>query len=200
MYRIIYINIFILIFFLSALSRAEEKRAESSLIFPLKTLFSHKNHIKKFDELGITCTDCHNFLVKSEKKGPLGRPVEESFARGPKGVCHQCHFGKLSFPRPNQCNICHTNAKVLKPKDHLISWRERHGKMAQIDRDQCAKCHTQQTCDQCHTKLDRMNPNVHRANFRLNHSIEARLNPQSCTTCHRNGSFCYDCHFGKVRR
>src|SRR3989338_3424263 len=126
MYRIIYINIFILIFFLSALSRAEEKRAESSLIFPLKTLFSHKNHIKKFDELGITCTDCHNFLVKSEKKGPLGRPVEESFARGPKGVCHQCHFGKLSFPRPNQCNICHTNAKVLKPKDHLISWRERH--------------------------------------------------------------------------
>lgn len=205
MYRITYIKILsflmmVWVMIFTPMGFSEEKKTESVLIFPLKTLFSHQKHMKKFDELGLTCADCHTFLIKSEKKGPLGRPVKEHFALGPSGICHQCHLGKLSFPRPNQCTLCHSNSQILKPKNHLISWKERHGKIAQMDRDACAKCHTPQTCDRCHTKLDTMNPNVHRANFRLNHSVEARMNPQSCITCHREGSFCYDCHFGKRRR
>ncbi|MBI3018621.1 MAG: hypothetical protein HYY61_01840 [Deltaproteobacteria bacterium] len=112
-------------------------------------------------------------------------------------TCHKCHFDKVSFATPNRCQLCHTSAQVLKPQNHWVAWRERHGKLAQIDQDSCLKCHHRQSCNQCHTKLDTMNPTVHRPNFRLYHSVEVRMNPQSCATCHRSNSFCQDCHYGK---
>ena len=194
MLRIIIFNFLSIVILFSSL---EAKENPSHLVLPTKGLFKHTHHQKILEELGISCTDCHNFSIKNLEKGPLAKPVEAGYIRAPLHICHQCHFGRVSLPRPNQCEICHTDAQSLKPRNHLVAWRERHGKMAQIDRDQCSKCHTQRTCDRCHLQVDTMNPTVHKANFRLYHSVEARMNPQSCTTCHANKNFCIDCHFGR---
>lgn len=171
----------------------------SVLLLPPAGLFSHTHHKKALDDLGISCTDCHNFSVKNKSVGPLAKPVPKGYIAAPLHVCHQCHFGSVHLPRPNQCELCHTNARALRPENHFVSWSNRHGKMAQMDRDQCAQCHTQQTCDQCHLQIDRMRPSAHPASFRMYHSVEARMNPQSCVVCHQRQSFCSDCHFGRKR-
>src|SRR3990167_5643132 len=107
------------------------------LLFPTRDLFPHANHKKILTELGIQCVDCHNFFVKSEKKGPLSTVVPKSFLRAPRHVCHQCHFGKVKISAPNQCEICHTRTTFLKPKDHFVGWTKRHGRISQMDRDRC---------------------------------------------------------------
>ncbi len=193
MFRITCINL--ILSFLSSGWAAPKQ--EPTLLFPRKVLFSHQKHQGILENLNLSCADCHSFAIQSEKPGPLGRPVQENFLNPPSFTCHKCHFDKVSFASPNRCQLCHTNAQVLKPQNHLVAWRERHGKLAQLDQDSCLKCHSQQSCNQCHTKLDRMNTYVHRPNFRFYHSVEARMNPQSCAICHRSNNFCQDCHFGK---
>lgn len=200
MFHIIYIRYIVFgvfSFCMITLGQGAFDKTPSHLLFPLRSLFSHSNHKESFQKLQISCTECHNFSLKSIKKGPLAPGVDKGFIQAPKHVCHQCHFGKVSLPRPNQCKICHSSSEILKPKNHFVLWQKRHGKLAQFDKDACSQCHTVQSCDQCHTKLDAMNPSVHRSNFRLYHSIEVRMDPQSCMACHRSTSFCSNCHFGK---
>ncbi|OGQ18600.1 MAG: hypothetical protein A3B70_03450 [Deltaproteobacteria bacterium RIFCSPHIGHO2_02_FULL_40_11] len=194
MFRIFIFNLFCFFMF-GAMAQAADK--PSVLILPPSGLFSHPNHKKVLEELGVSCTDCHNFSIKNKKKGPLVSPVPKGFIKPSLHVCHQCHFGRVNLPRPNQCEACHVNSRALRPQDHYIAWKNRHGKMAQMDRDRCKQCHTQNSCDQCHLQIDTMNPSNHPASFRLYHSVEARMNPQSCVTCHQRRTFCSDCHFGR---
>ena len=163
---------------------------------PMKLLFNHAKHGDAFKKLEVRCTDCHSFAYKPKEAGPLSQPAEHSLIKPSSQVCHQCHVGKIELPRPNQCMICHSTTDTIKPKDHLLGWNVRHGKIAQLKRESCTQCHTTSSCNQCHLKQDTLNPHVHRPNFRLSHSVHARANPQSCVQCHKSPSFCVDCHSG----
>ncbi|MBK9294992.1 MAG: hypothetical protein IPM57_11235 [Oligoflexia bacterium] len=171
----------------------------ADLAKPLNLLFSHKAHQNAFNKTEISCTKCHNFSVKPKGSDPLAEGVPSGLLKVSRKVCHECHMGKISLPRPNQCTLCHKNVEKLMPESHKKNWAKRHGHIAQLNSDACKDCHTDKTCTQCHTQRDTLKPNVHRPNFRLTHSIEARANPQSCVVCHANTSSCTQCHTRGLR-
>lgn len=169
------------------------------LVKPMKSLFSHKNHLESFKKLDVSCTTCHSFSVKTQASDPLAEGVEAGLIKPDRKTCHQCHMEAISLPRPNQCTLCHADLKELMPKDHSQNWKVRHGRFAQIDQDACKKCHANKTCSECHTQRDALKPAVHRPNFRVTHSIEARAHPQSCVTCHSTNNSCTQCHTKGLR-
>ncbi|MBL6988612.1 MAG: hypothetical protein ISR65_02495 [Bacteriovoracaceae bacterium] len=170
------------------------------MVKPLSKLFSHKAHMPHLETLNLTCQNCHNFSIKNKIKGPLSKPVQGRYLKPAKAICHQCHLGRISLPKRNQCTLCHKNkSQGLKPIDHAVDWAARHGRIAQFDSDSCTKCHRKNDCSDCHLHRMPMKKNVHRANFRFSHSIEARLNPQKCTSCHQYARFCMNCHLGKAQ-
>jgi len=193
MLRIFIISAFFM-FGMNAISRAGDR---PELHQPLKQLFSHLRHGDAFKEMKISCRDCHMFSLKAKSQGPLAPDVDARLLSPNKMVCHQCHLGKVETPRPDQCSLCHKNTQLLRPSDHLIDWKRRHGKISQLDGDSCKKCHAQGTCSECHLKRKSSVNRVHRGNFRMTHSTEARFRPNSCTVCHQSQGFCMDCHIGK---
>ena len=187
------LRILISLIFLSIQSFASESR-EVDLIKPLHLLFSHKAHENLFEKTDTSCTTCHTFSIKAVSGDPLDPGVPSGLLKVKKNVCHECHMGKVSVPRPNQCTLCHSHVEKLIPDSHKLNWKSRHGTFAQADPDSCKECHGVRSCTQCHTQRDNLKPAVHRPNFRLTHSIEARANPQSCVVCHSNTSYCLQCH------
>jgi len=173
------------------------KKGKPALIKELSILFSHKKHAESFSDMKISCKDCHNFSIKPTEKGPLGALIEDPAIKPARQLCHQCHQGKVMVPTPNRCTLCHLPSKDLKPDDHFISWKNRHGQMAQMDSDSCKNCHSKNDCSDCHLQRNGHSVRVHRGGFRFTHSMEARLNPNKCTTCHQSTGFCLDCHMGK---
>jgi hypothetical protein len=169
------------------------------LTSPLKELFSHKRHERALGQLKIGCTDCHRFSRKAEGSLLPGEKETPSSLPALNRLCHHCHLETVALPAPRQCEICHRNTAALRPGDHLLSWRSRHGAAASHDRDACARCHSPQSCTSCHVRVDLQKSRVHGPNFRLSHSIEARANPRSCTLCHTSPSFCTSCHLGGRR-
>ena len=165
----------------------------------LNKIFSHGHHLPYFKDLGVRCIDCHNFTVKNKSRGPLADPVKMKILKPNRKICHECHLGKIAIPRKNQCSLCHADIEVLRPNNHKLNWRRRHGIKAQFDSDSCKQCHQQNECSKCHLQRDNMNPNVHRGSFKYFHSIVARSRPASCVKCHQSASFCNDCHSGKRR-
>lgn len=187
----------------SASAAADQKSPEQNKIAPelrlgMKDLFSHKSHGEVFKGNSISCTDCHSFAIKSPSKDPLATNVGANLINPSKRVCHECHMGKVNVARVNQCTLCHKSFQSLKPADHSLGWKERHGRFAQMDSDSCTACHSenQNSCLNCHTVKNNLKPSVHRPNFRMFHSIEARANPASCVTCHSTTSTCAQCHKG----
>lgn len=174
-----------------------DSKIKPGLRKPRKELFSHPNHQKHFEKMGVTCVDCHAFTIKSSVKGPSATQIDQKFLKPTTGICHQCHMGKVNVPHRNQCMLCHQDLSTLKPESHFNAWRTRHGKMSELDQDSCRACHAPRDCTGCHAKQNTLAPQVHRPNFRLSHSISARLDAQSCTTCHRTSNFCLDCHTGR---
>lgn len=187
--------------FASAKGASIESEAKPQLVTALNSLFSHKRHQLPFQSMGISCTECHSFAVKSQSFDPLAENVESGFLKPSRKVCHECHLGKIQTARVNQCSLCHLNPAQLKPESHKLDWRSRHGQFAQMDPESCNSCHreNQNACSNCHTQRSTMKPNVHRPNFRMFHSIEARINPAKCSTCHASTSFCIQCHKGDGR-
>ena len=196
MLRIIYkfLGLVIVGFVLSAGSASSVHAADTRL--PLKSLFNHKKHNEYLKDTNITCTDCHDFGVKSSSFDPTAKNVGAGFIVPDKKVCHQCHLGKVEVARVNQCTLCHINPEKLAPDSHRLAWKKRHGQFAQMNPASCNDCHkdNQNSCTNCHTQKISMKSIVHRPNFRLTHSIEARANPASCVTCHASTKFCLDCH------
>ncbi|HAR41732.1 MAG TPA: hypothetical protein DCS07_03745 [Bdellovibrionales bacterium] len=183
----------------SSIAMADSVR-RPGLAKPRKELFSHANHTKHFDKLHVQCTDCHTFAIKAVNPGPTGTPVKEAYLKKiVPGLCHDCHLGKVSVPLRKNCLLCHSDLSVIQPQDHYNSWRARHGKLSEMDRDSCTRCHSPQDCTSCHAKQNTLAQKAHRPNFRLTHSIQARSEPQSCTFCHKSAGFCMDCHKGTRR-
>lgn len=177
-------------------------RTKPEIRLPLKQLFSHKAHLESFKGTGVTCGDCHNFSIKSPSFDPLAKNVPAGHLNPERMVCHECHLGKVQLPKANQCSLCHKDPEKLRPMNHDMAWRKRHGAFAQMDPDSCNSCHqeNQNSCANCHTQRNTMKPMVHRPNFRLTHSVEARANPTKCAVCHTNLTTCLDCHRGGLRR
>jgi hypothetical protein len=180
-----------------AIEEAATAKAKPELIAPLNKIFHHERHRTVIENMNILCGDCHHFSIKGQNTGSLPANVKEKLLKSPRQVCHQCHLGRIAMPSQSQCILCHKNVANLVPADHRLSWKSRHGRMAQMDRDACAKCHSQKQCSECHIKRDLFRHRVHTGNFRMFHSIEARANPRSCVTCHHSWQFCSDCHRGK---
>lgn len=183
-----------------ALEKGRGNKNKPQLVSPLERLFSHPKHLSTMEKMNVYCMDCHRFSIKSEKKDTLPKKVEGKYLKSSRSVCHQCHLGKIAFPRQNNCSMCHKKVKKLAPKDHYLGWKNRHGKMSQFDRDSCNMCHTQKQCASCHIKRDINDRKVHSGNYRRFHSVEARMKPASCVTCHRTIKFCIDCHANKRKR
>lgn len=188
----------ILLLCVFVLNAEAKKKVEPELRKPFKELFNHKSHQKAFADTKLSCTDCHNFSVKSSSFDPLASNVPAGLLGISKKVCHECHMGKVELPKVNQCSVCHKDPEKLRPANHELAWKNRHGKMAQMDPDSCNSCHreNQNSCQNCHTQKNTLKPMVHRPNFRLTHSVEARANPAKCTTCHAKISTCIQCHKG----
>ena len=171
-----------------------------SLKASLRTLFDHSKHEKIMKSSGVTCVSCHSFSVKSLTADPLATNVKKGFLIPSTKVCHECHTQAVSFPRPNQCTLCHKQSADLKPPDHALNWRKRHGWFAQQKPNSCTECHSDvdNSCTKCHTQRDTLKPSVHPPNFRMTHSISARANPASCVACHSapTDHTCMSCHTG----
>jgi hypothetical protein len=167
---------------------------------PVHELFNHAKHEKIMKSSGVTCVSCHSFGVKSERFDPLAPNVAKGFLAPSKKTCHECHTQTVSFPRPNQCTLCHKQSPDLKPSNHDLNWRKRHGWFAQQKASSCVECHSDvdNSCAACHTQRDTLKPAVHPPNFRMTHSISARANPVSCVTCHSasTNNTCISCHTG----
>ncbi|HEX4925261.1 MAG TPA: cytochrome c3 family protein [Bdellovibrionales bacterium] len=183
---------------LISLARPAPTESPPALKTGLKTLFHHGRHEKIMKGSSITCAECHTFAVKAKGSDPLAPRVGAGFLNPPKGVCHQCHIGTVSFPRPNQCTLCHADNARLAPADHKTNWRIRHGWYAQQNNKSCTQCHSDvdNSCTKCHAQKDVTRPFVHPPNFTVTHGISARANPQACIACHSSKNTCTSCHLG----
>jgi hypothetical protein len=163
---------------------------------PMKALYSHSVHQKALGDKDVSCTECHQFSVKSPGFDPLAANVPAGHLKVNHKVCHECHMGKVTNTRINQCSVCHEPTAKLAPKNHTLAWRTRHGQFAQMDASACMTCHQDNrlSCTNCHSQRNTLKPAVHRPNFRLTHSVEARANPASCVTCHSGPTTCIQCH------
>ena len=198
---IIFLSIIIISIPLSVIGNLKLKhlKKKPGLVRPVRLLYSHKRHQRPFRDLKIECLDCHHFSIKSVRKGPLAIPVKDKFLKPRRDICHECHLGRVSTPRRHQCTLCHIRLEDVKPRDHFLNWKYRHGNISQFDQDSCTQCHKRSECSNCHLSRDHMKPEVHRGNFRFTHSIEARARPHSCVKCHQSLNFCTGCHSGRQR-
>jgi hypothetical protein len=107
--------------------------------------------------------------------------------------CARCHT-MLSGNRHDTCDECH---QVMRPRDHMITWREYdHGAESITEPDRCTTCHQVDFCVACH----RSKPRSHfpTLSFRSGHGTQAILNMRACLTCHKPERDCTGsgCHQG----
>lgn len=158
--------------------------------------FDHERHRKILAREGVSCLDCHRFDVLFEDaEKERARELSWRALRPPGAACHACHGPsetKLAAA-PGTCATCHENLAPLRPEDHVLAWRELHGRVAASEPGRCESCHRQAECADCHQRRDTIQTRVHDRNFRFFHGVEVRADPMQCGTCHRV-DFCIRCH------
>jgi len=105
--------------------------------------------------------------------------------------CNFCH--DLTHSSSDNCADCHN---IMQPKSHLaLRFNETtHGRMAAMDREQCATCHVVDFCSSCHNLPPRShNPLPLFAGGGLHRDLAA-FNLRSCLTCHTFQDTCSQCH------
>ncbi len=115
-------------------------------------------------------------------------------ARMPTAPCGRCHT-VVSGNRRDTCDECH---QVMRPRDHVVTWREYdHGIQAISQPDRCATCHQVDVCISCHQTPPRSHfPAI---SFRNGgHGTLAVFNMRACVTCHEVRRDCQGpgCHQG----
>lgn len=152
------------------------------------------------------CESCHTTRARSfQTLAPrshlprLERPEDHTLAfrrdhgadaRGNAVRCARCHTFMSGSPR-DVCDECH---QVMRPQDHVVTWREYdHGAAASARADRCATCHTGTFCAECHSRPPRSHLPL--AMFRgQGHGVLARINIRACMTCHDPQTMCSACH------
>jgi hypothetical protein len=173
--------------------------------------FSHKTHIQ---DIGASCTDCHDVSAVSKKKPDAIRATEQ--------LCKKCHDGATA---DSSCAKCHTNpAAAKKAASRTLNATFKHAPHVK-QRDKCATCHAgvenvdaarslplpgmnacmtchnnrtaPKTCAVCHPDLSLVRPASHTPQWltRYGHGAEARSPQADCESCHAT-SECTACHRG----
>lgn len=101
-------------------------------------------------------------------------------ARRDAARCASCHTFMSGNERAT-CDECHM---VMRPADHVVTWREfDHGPEAATRADRCATCHRADFCTACHQQTPRSH--IPLMPFREGgHAMPASLGLRSCVTCH----------------
>jgi hypothetical protein len=158
----------------------------------------------KVGEANLTenCELCHSTIQEELRPGlaELVIPVAHtpSFLRNHQmqahesaAYCNICH--NLTHSSSDNCADCHS---IMQPKSHLaLRFNETtHGRMAAMDREQCATCHVVDFCSSCHNLPPRShNPLPLFAGGGLHRNLAA-FNLRSCLTCHTFEDTCSQCH------
>jgi hypothetical protein len=182
----------------------------------------HESRRTRNDFRISNCSVCHNQIAAGRKPRNhtlTERPFDHTAAfrirhaeaaRTPDAKCAFCHeFVSVARPglqvtarteeRPvpsGNCDECHS---VMRPKSHTIRWRnDLHGRMAGMDRLNCAMCHQADTCERCHNERPRSHNPIN-AFVNGGHRFQAQLNQRSCFTCHEFTQTCQRCHAPTLR-
>lgn len=154
------------------------------------------------------CQVCHTVL-RANLRPRAGDPVSpamvhtdafrahhEPQARDPDNQCGACHTGFVDIGQ-NNCAGCHTS---MRPRSHFAlrfsEWG--HGRLAGMDRQACASCHTGDFCVACHNVPPRSHIPL-RTFVAGAHREVAILNLRSCFVCHRFETACARCHRRELR-
>ncbi len=119
------------------------------------------------------------------------RRHHEEAARAENRQCRFCHVETVNAQQDN-CSGCHS---AMRPRDHMVvRFNETtHGRLAAMDRKDCATCHTSDYCNRCHNIPPRSHFPL--AFFRQgSHRNLAMLNLRSCFACHTFENTCLECH------
>jgi hypothetical protein len=177
----------------------------------------HESRRTRTDYRISNCSVCHTQIAAGRKPRNhtlTERPFDHTAAfrikhaeaaRAPDAKCVFCHeFMSVARPAlqavtrteerplPNgNCDECHS---VMRPKSHTIRWRnDLHGRMAAMNRLNCAVCHQADTCERCHNERPRSHNPIN-AFVNGGHRFQAQLNQRSCFTCHEFTQTCERCH------
>lgn len=182
----------------------------------------HESRRTRNDFRISNCSVCHTQIASGRKPRNhtlTERPFDHTAAfrtrhaeaaRTPDAKCSFCHeFVSVArpglevtvrteeHPRPSgNCDECHS---VMRPRSHTIRWRnDLHGRMAAMDRLNCAVCHQPDTCERCHNERPRSHNPIN-AFVNGGHRFLAQMNQRSCFTCHEYTQTCERCHLPKLR-
>lgn len=148
------------------------------------------------------CELCHSTIQEELRPGlaQLVAPVAHtpSFLRNHQMQAHEsaayCNFcHNLTHSSSDNCADCHS---MMQPQSHLaLRFNETtHGRMAAMNREQCATCHVVDFCSSCHNLPPRShNPLPLFAGGGLHRNLAA-FNLRSCLTCHTFEDTCSQCH------
>lgn len=140
--------------------------------------FNHKIHAKN----EISCEKCHaEVLVKEEVNSGLHLPIMDD--------CMTCHETPTDF---SGCYLCHTNSEILKPGDHVATWKVNHGLFAESETN-CESCHTDSYCIDCH-QGENLSSQAHPTDFIITHGMSFLMRETDCETCHQSVEYCIECH------
>jgi hypothetical protein len=170
-------------------------------------IFDHAKHMSA----GLECATCHAGVEKATKAPSDGLPS--------MALCTDCHKEREV---KDDCNVCHSQVQVLRPKDHIADWISDHSIPARSDARSCETCHRQSYCSECHdgaalglavrnkegAPADRIGPmasahegndllilqRVHDLNYRWTHGSDVRAKTLDCAVCHETQTFCNACH------
>lgn len=169
--------------------------------------FDHAKHMS----MGMECATCHAGVEKTTKAPSNALP--------PMSLCIDCH-GEREVSV--DCNVCHTQVELLRPKDHVADWVLDHSITARSDARSCETCHRESYCSECHegaalglaivnkadAPVDRIGPmasahdsndllilqRAHDLNYRWTHGSDVRAKTLDCAVCHEPQTFCNACH------
>lgn len=145
-----------------------------------RILIDHPKHAKA----NGSCVSCH---IRTAHPLP-----ERSRAMSFMTQCFTCH-GTAKYPKASAtCVTCHPTDYQLLPASHTAKNWERggHGKVQQLDRNQCEMCHKKDFCTGCHG-LEMPHP----AGWAKSHAVPAQADRQVCARCHlEKPDLCSMCH------
>jgi hypothetical protein len=119
------------------------------------------------------------------------RRHHEEAAGAADNQCRFCHVETVNAGQDN-CSGCHS---AMRPRSHTVVRFEEttHGRLAAMDRKECATCHTSDYCNRCHNIPPRSHFPL--AFFRQgSHRNLAMMNLRSCFVCHTFENTCMECH------
>lgn len=183
----------------------------------------HESQRTRADFRISRCSVCHTQISAGRKPRNhtlTERPYDHTAAfrvrhaeaaRAPEAKCAFCHeftsdprvrtasivrTEERALPSGGNCDECHS---VMKPASHTIRWRsDLHGRMASLNRINCATCHQADYCIRCHNTRPRSHNPIN-AFVNGGHRFLAQLNQRSCFTCHEYNVTCERCHNVTIR-